>query len=101
MANPKHLEQLTRGVAAWNAWRRRTRVRPDLKKADLRNLDVTRLGIAGATGIDFSQTAFDGAILARAHLRGADFTLASLRGANLESADLRETYFHASDLTNT
>jgi hypothetical protein len=35
MANADHLKVLEQGVDAWNAWRRESSVRPDLRGADL------------------------------------------------------------------
>jgi len=36
MANPKHVQILQQGVAAWNAWRDQNRnISPDLSEANL------------------------------------------------------------------
>ena len=65
MPNDEHLAVLQRGVAAWNAWRAEHSKAPDLSRAGLRGLDLSRFDLSGAD------------------LRGAD-----LRGTNCSDANL-------------
>ena len=76
MAERKHLRMLARGVKAWNAWRRRSRTKPDLSRALLLDLELRGINLADAN-------------LERAILRGSTLSRANLTRANLKRADLR------------
>jgi len=57
MANPEHVATLRKGVAVWNAWRKREpESRPDLAGADLSYLELA--------GVDFRDAVLQGASLA-------------------------------------
>ena len=54
MANPEHLAALQHGGAAWNKWRRkRPNTEPDLRDADLCNIELRRADLSFA---DFRRT---------------------------------------------
>ncbi|HEU0290976.1 MAG TPA: pentapeptide repeat-containing protein [Burkholderiales bacterium] len=78
MADKKHLQMLARGVKTWNAWRKRSRVRPDLSRALLIDRELRGINLAEAN-------------LERAILRGTTLSRANLTHANLRRADLRTT----------
>jgi hypothetical protein len=78
MADKKHLQMLARGVKTWNAWRKRSRAKPDLSRALLIDRELR--------GIDLSE-----ANLERTILRGTTLSRANLTGAKLQRADLRTT----------
>lgn len=84
----------------WNSWRSESKEIPDLSNADLKGLNLERLGLANAQGMDLTSANLEGADLTNSNLRGSDFTLASLHRTNFTNSDLRETYFHHADLTS-
>jgi hypothetical protein len=81
VANPEHVEILTKGVAEWNAWRD-DNLTTDLSHAHLIDANLSR------------------ANLFRADLRDANLRRASLSGTELTKARLSETIFADVDLTN-
>jgi len=98
MADKKHLAMLKRGVKAWNAWRRRSRSRPDLSGALLIDLELRGINLASANlerailrGTTLSRADFTGANLKRADLRAASLRRAKLEHADLTGAILRHT----------
>ena len=90
MADPKHLARLKLGVRAWNAWRRKSKTRPDLSKAWLTDCDLRGINLSGADlrQTNFRQSILSGANLTRADLRQADLRATSLRRAKLDHANL-------------
>jgi hypothetical protein len=108
MADRKHLQMLARGVKAWNAWRRRSRTKPDLTRALLVDLELRGIDLADA---DLERAILRGstlsrANLARANLRRADLRAVSLRRARLDQADLtgavlRHTSFAETSVAGT
>jgi uncharacterized protein YjbI with pentapeptide repeats len=80
MANDDHIAQLTKGVAAWNAWRKENPVRPDLNEANLFKANLVGADLSGA---DLSE-----ANLSEANLSEANLFQANLSGANLSKAKL-------------
>lgn len=91
MADAKHLARLRQGVAAWNAWRRRSpSVVPDLSRALLIEAELRGINLAHANleRANLRMSTLSRANLTRANLRGADLRAASLRRAKLEHADL-------------
>ena len=48
MANPKHLAIRKQGVDVWNEWRGQTRIRPDLRDADLQRATFMGTALSGA-----------------------------------------------------
>ena len=92
MANAKHLARLVQGVAAWNAWRRRSpTVNPDLSRAFLIEAELR--------GINLSNTNLERANLRMSTLSRANLTRANLRGADLRAAGLRRAKLTHADLT--
>ena len=107
MANQEHLDILAKGVEAWNAWRDRNDVAPDLRNAPLAGRDL-----GGVSGIPFTnaEERFRAAIrialrfganLRGADLRGADLRRADLRGADLSGANLQSTDVHGAVFSYT
>jgi hypothetical protein len=118
MANPEHVEILSQGVKAWNAWRHKhLDTLPDLEGATLGGayfhaayfrgsilinanlsgsiLRLANFGNADLSGADIRGADLSGADLSGAILRGAILTGAILRGANLRAADI-----HAANLSD-
>ncbi len=91
MADPRHVARVKRGVAAWNAWRRRyPKLTPDLSRALLIDLDLRGINLAGAHLVrtNLRQTILSRANLAHANLEHADLRAVSLRRAKLDHANL-------------
>jgi uncharacterized protein YjbI with pentapeptide repeats len=83
MANPDHLERLSRGVQQWNEWRmQHPDVQPDLSGAGLKGISLP--------GIDLSEAKLVKAELAGARLEGANLNRAELEQAQLSDAYLPE-----------
>src|SRR5215831_2726658 len=76
MADPAHVSELKKGVAAWNAWRdENPNIRPDLTRRKLWGADLSRANLSGAS-------------LSEADLSGANLTTAILVETDLTGADL-------------
>jgi uncharacterized protein YjbI with pentapeptide repeats len=90
MPNNEHVAVLSRGVAAWNAWRAENDETPDLSRAGLRGVDLSGFDLSQADprGADFRGTKLCDADLSGAHLDGANFFKAVLDGANMAGAFL-------------
>jgi hypothetical protein len=114
MANPRHLEILKQGVAAWNAWRERhPMVRPDLIGVDLSNVKLNGADFRAANfnGVKFYkaeliETNFLGAYIAMANLVEANLYRADLMGArlrwtNFTGAIMRKACLEETDLVGT
>ena len=103
MADKKHLATLKRGVKAWNAWRKRSRAKPDLSRALLIDLELRGINLADANleRAILRGTTLSRANLARANLRRADLRTASLRRAKLEQADLTGAILRHTSLAET
>ena len=123
MANDDHVAQLLKGVAAWNAWRKKNPdTLPDLRsaklsRADLRDANLSDANLRGAvlrnakfSGADLRGAAFietdlsgktnlSGLDLRGAHFKRANLRGANLRGANLEAAALVDTDLRDANLT--
>jgi hypothetical protein len=103
MADRKHLQMLARGVRTWNAWRRRSRAKPDLSRAllidrELRGIDLTDANLERAI---LRGTTLSRADLSRANLRRADLRTTSLRRAKLDHADLTDAVLRHASLAET
>jgi uncharacterized protein YjbI with pentapeptide repeats len=117
MADPGHLEQLKRGVRAWNAWRRRHRgLRPDLSGEPVSDLE-RQIGMladavanevmpgrapvegGGLSGLDLASADLRGCDLSGANLSRANLMLADLRGADLRAANLSGAILTSARLT--
>jgi uncharacterized protein YjbI with pentapeptide repeats len=86
MANEAHVEQLMKGVEAWNAWREdNPEVDPDLAGAQLHG---QKLEASDLSSVNFSGAMLDGADLREAKLGDANLQETSLRDADLTGADL-------------
>ena len=81
MADPKHLDVLREGVAAWNRWLSSYPGNADLEDADLNK--------ANLSGIDFHLTFLNNVHLREAQLVGANLRDAMLHHVDLYGADLR------------
>lgn len=91
MADKKHLQMLARGVKTWNAWRKRSRARPDLSRALLVDRELR--------GIDLSEANLERTILRGTTLSRANLTNANLRRADLRTTSLRRARLDRADLT--
>jgi len=102
---------LRRGVAFWNAWRKKhPDVVPNLDGAILSGMDLRKADFRGASLRDvyFNYTDLGGADLRNTLLQGADFrdailyrtklSGADLRGAHLKRVDLRQATLTGTDL---
>jgi uncharacterized protein YjbI with pentapeptide repeats len=85
MAKDEHVAILGRGAVVWNAWRAEQDETPDLSRAGLRGLDLSRFDLSRAD-------------LRSADLRGTDLSQANLSGAHLERANLFKAVFSGADL---
>ncbi len=87
MANHKHVEILSRGVAAWNQWRSQDiDIKPNLSGANLFQADLTH---ANLRQTDLRKTDLRESKLNEADLFKADLRNANLRGASAISSDLK------------
>jgi hypothetical protein len=73
-------------VEAWNVWRAKSPVIPDLSEANLSRSNLNKYDLSRA---DIFETDLSDAELLEANLVRADLRKANLSGANLEDADLR------------
>jgi uncharacterized protein YjbI with pentapeptide repeats len=112
VANQEHLEALRRGVAYWNDWVAKQRLRggqgtrhsgarigtssfwADLSGADLSGTDLYQ----GKPGAGWSGVDLIGADLRGARLRGTNLAWANLVGATLYQADLQDALLNNSNL---
>jgi uncharacterized protein YjbI with pentapeptide repeats len=102
MANPKQIDLLRSGVAAWNTWRQDHPGDPvDLTGANLRDLALTRVNLSNAdlTEADLSGADLCGASLTRSNLTRANFTRAKLAIADFGGSILHHTNFEETDLS--
>jgi hypothetical protein len=101
MAHPDHLEQLNKGTAAWNSWRKaHPDLRLDLSGAHLEERD---LGEVNLSETNLRGTQLSNARLVKATIRDADLSEAQLKGADLTEAALNrstliETNLHSATL---
>jgi uncharacterized protein YjbI with pentapeptide repeats len=95
MPNDEHVAMLAGGAGVWNAWRADHDETPDLSRAGLRGLDLSRFDLSRADlrGADLRGTNLSGANLSVAHLDGANFFKAVLDGADLAGAYLNGAQF--------
>jgi uncharacterized protein YjbI with pentapeptide repeats len=85
MINEEYLALLKQGVEAWNEWRRKNPIIPDLTRASLHQAN---LGEANFRWADLTQANLNQAELTQATFRWADLTQANLSEANLTEANL-------------
>lgn len=85
MANPEHIAQLQKGAAAWNEWRRRERIDPDLSAEDISR----ELGGHDHEGIRQISV----------HLQGVNLSGVNLSNATLRDTDLTGSQIHQADLS--
>jgi hypothetical protein len=90
LANPDHIGILRGGVDAWNAWRSRSKVIPNLANAKLPAMDLSEaiLSRADLRGAVLTSANLSAANLLQANLTRADLSLSNLGDANLSGADL-------------
>jgi len=104
MANEEQLAILSRGVEAWNEWRRENpAVSIDLKKANLRNKQLEKANLVNAdlTEAELSFAHLTNTNLAFANMDRAVISFASLEGANLSGAILDNACLEDANLNNT
>ena len=103
MPDDEHLAVLQRGVAAWNAWRAECDGPPDLSRAGLRSLDLSRFDLSRTDlrDADLRGTNCSGANLAGAHLEGANLFKAVLDGADLAGSFLYGALLNCAQLVVT
>jgi hypothetical protein len=71
MANPAHLDVLSKGVSFWNNWRKTNpEVVPDLSGTDFSGRNLAQ--------VNFSKANLNNAVFTGADLTGADLTGASI-----------------------
>jgi len=111
MANPDHIAQLMKGVAAWNAWRAENPSGAyggwaDLGRVDLREAKLMEANLSGANlseadlrDADLSEADLSKADLSKAKLVGADLRGAKLMEANLIEANFSEAHLFKADLS--
>lgn len=106
-------EHLVRLLAArgdwhdrWNHWRRRHGIVPDLRGANLGEIDMRHHDLRGARlqGANFGASVMrtcrlDGADLRGSKLRHTDLSYAALHGADLRQAELNTTLLTGADLS--
>jgi uncharacterized protein YjbI with pentapeptide repeats len=96
MANPDHIELLHQGAQIWNQWRRENRiVRPDLRGANLREANLSKINLSGAI---LNRANLKGADLSFANLSEADLSRVNFSKANLSYAYLNSAYLHRANL---
>ena len=94
----EHLQELRKGRAAWNGWRRENpHIKPVLADQDLR-AEFKRRTLAG---YDFSYTNLCQARMQGLNLKGANFHQAILAAADLSGAHLEAANFCRTDLYET
>ena len=95
MANDEQVAMLARGATVWNKWRADRDETPDLSRAGLRGLDLSKFDLSRADlrGADLRGTNLSGANLLGAHLDGANFFKAVLDCADLSGAFLNGAQF--------
>src|SRR4051812_18961152 len=104
--NPSHLAVRQDGVAAWNVWRaQRADVKPDLRAADLKKIDLhganlrsadlyrANLWKANLSGTDLSDADLSSVTMNGADLRDANLSRANLRFARLVGANVANATF--------
>jgi TIR domain/Pentapeptide repeats (8 copies) len=91
MANKEHLKILNKGVATWNAWRRK---HPN----SLPNLRGANLAEANLENADLSLADLEEANLSEANLAEADLSDARLAKANVSGAQLFDAVLWETDL---
>jgi hypothetical protein len=101
------VEQVRRVLAAGGSLRGADLQRAQLRKADLRNVDLeganlshAHLGGARLDGVHLDKANLSGADLSNAHLEAAQLTGANLTGADLSGAHLSQANLDGADLHN-
>jgi len=97
MPDDEHLAVLRRGAAEWNAWRVQHDEAPDLSRAGLRGLDLSRFDLSRA---DLRDADLRGTNLSDANLAGAHLQRANLFKAVLDGADLARAFLHDAQFLN-
>ena len=86
---------IARGAEVWNGWRADHDETPDLSRAGLRGLELSKLDLSRADlrGADLRGTNLSEANLSGAHLEGANLFKAVLDDADLAGASLNGAQF--------
>ena len=101
MANEAQLAILMRGVERWNRWwGEKTRVKPDLTRAKLQGMVLSRTDLSGVdlSGANLSKSDLSKSNLSRSDLEDTNLREAILREVNLSEANLIGVYLIAADL---
>jgi len=96
IANPDHLQLLTKGPDTWNTWRRdNPEVKPCVAGSNLQNLNLAGADLRDANlyAMNLLRVNLEGA-----DLRDADLRRVNLREANLNGADLRGAQLYRANL---
>lgn len=96
---PEHLEIISRGVEAWNEWRRKNpTIWPDLTRAYLPRYNLDSINFQNAHLLG---AVLESASLERANLRNSNLKDTKVAQANLRNANLIEANLYNSDLRET
>lgn len=104
MANHKHVEILSKGVAVWNRWRNQDiDIKPNLSGANLfqANLANVNLRQTDMRKTDLRQAGLNEANLYKADLRNANLRGASIISSNLRGANLSGAHLICADLSRS
>lgn len=97
MANPDHIDWLTQGRDAWNAWRQNNpEIEPDLSTEILFEADLSGYNLARANLV---ASVLAGADLRAADLSNADLSYATLLNAKMDEAKLTDATLFGANLS--
>jgi uncharacterized protein YjbI with pentapeptide repeats len=97
MPNDEHVAMIARGAEVWNGWRADHDETPDLSRAGLRGLELSKFDLSRA---DLRGADLRGTILSEANLSGAQLEGANLFKAVLDGADLAGAFLNGAQFLN-
>jgi len=97
MANLEHVEILKQGVAAWNSWRAKDNIVPDLSDENFVNYELEGMNFEGARlhSVMFNAAKLKGARFMGARVIGSSFVAANLANADFTHAQLDYVSFNS------